>query len=106
MEHYQVCTPETTASSPPPTHFPLTRSALLASVLQPKFTFSLPLSTQNFTPAHASCHSTPAATCRSRTQKFLDDSVPYKVPRWAFLSVTLVIYLVRTYLIQGWYIIT
>eukprot|EP00729_Bicosta_minor_P006691 gene6691-3745_t len=42
----------------------------------------------------------------NRGQKFLDDVNPHKVPRWIFFFLTLVVYLVRTYLLQGWYIVT
>jgi len=45
-------------------------------------------------------------TIKIQTQKFLDNAVPYKTVRWAALLVTLIGYLFRTYLLQGWYIIT
>lgn len=41
-----------------------------------------------------------------RYQKYLDDVVPYRLPRWAFVAVLLVIYAVRVMLLQGWYIVT
>eukprot|EP00040_Diaphanoeca_grandis_P039191 m.258387 g.258387 ORF g.258387 m.258387 type:complete len:199 (-) comp36497_c0_seq1:220-816(-) len=45
-------------------------------------------------------------TVKAQTQKFLDNSVPYKTVRWVVLLATLAGYLLRTYLLQGWYIIT
>lgn len=42
----------------------------------------------------------------SQYQKLLDDVNPYSRTRWVFMVVTLLGYLVRTYLIQGWYIVT
>ena len=41
-----------------------------------------------------------------RYQKFLDDLVPYKVPRWVFVVALVVVYAVRVTLLQGWYIVT
>lgn len=41
-----------------------------------------------------------------RYQKYLDDVVPYRLPRWAFVAILLVIYAVRVMLLQGWYIVT
>ena len=41
-----------------------------------------------------------------RYQKLLDDVVPYKLPRWIFVFLLLVVYAVRVTLLQGWYIVT
>eukprot|EP00041_Stephanoeca_diplocostata_P009020 m.136632 g.136632 ORF g.136632 m.136632 type:complete len:203 (-) comp17576_c0_seq1:148-756(-) len=45
-------------------------------------------------------------TVRIRGQKFLDNSVPHKAARWIFLVLSLSGYLVRTYYLKGWYIVT
>ncbi|KAI9190134.1 hypothetical protein H9P43_001567 [Blastocladiella emersonii ATCC 22665] len=41
-----------------------------------------------------------------RFQSVLDSTMPYTAVRWAGLGVALVLYLVRIFLLQGWYIIT
>ena len=43
---------------------------------------------------------------KARYQKLLDDVVPYKLPRWIFVFLLLVVYAVRVTLLQGWYIVT
>eukprot|EP00053_Salpingoeca_punica_P003511 m.43535 g.43535 ORF g.43535 m.43535 type:complete len:198 (+) comp12229_c0_seq2:227-820(+) len=41
-----------------------------------------------------------------RYQKFLDDVTPYATVRWIVCIVSLVLYGIRTYMLQGWYIVT
>ncbi|XP_011405045.1 PREDICTED: protein RER1-like isoform X2 [Amphimedon queenslandica] len=42
----------------------------------------------------------------ARYQKFLDDLVPYRGGRWGFCICTLLVYIIRIYFLQGWYIVT
>ncbi|TPX37208.1 hypothetical protein SmJEL517_g00834 [Synchytrium microbalum] len=39
-------------------------------------------------------------------QKFLDDSTPYYTYRWGFTAFVSLIYFIRVFSIQGWYIVT
>merc|ERR1711916_110460 len=41
-----------------------------------------------------------------RTQKYLDDSVPYLKTRWIITLLLSIIYIVRVYYLAGWYIVT
>ncbi|KAI8813976.1 Rer1 family protein [Cladochytrium replicatum] len=41
-----------------------------------------------------------------RYQKLLDDVTPYTEGRWAFTALCMVIYFLRVFLVQGWYIVT
>ena len=43
---------------------------------------------------------------KSRYQSLLDASTPFIVSRWSLMSIVLVIYLLRVFLLQGWYITT
>lgn len=36
----------------------------------------------------------------------LDSVVPYQIPRWIFSVIVLVVYGIRVFLLQGWYIVT
>lgn len=45
-------------------------------------------------------------TVSQRYQKFLDDTVPHLAARWIATLVLLILYLVRVFYLQGWYIIT
>ena len=46
------------------------------------------------------------AAVSQQWQVLLDKSVPYFGRRWALAAVVALIYCIRVYLIQGWYIIT
>jgi hypothetical protein len=39
-------------------------------------------------------------------QNFLDSLVPHKIPRWGTSVVLLIIYTIRVFLLQGWYIVS
>lgn len=39
-------------------------------------------------------------------QNLLDSIVPYRIPRWIFSVVALLMYGVRVFFLQGWYIVT
>jgi len=39
-------------------------------------------------------------------QKLLDDWTPYHRPRWAFTAALALLYTVRVYFLEGWYIVT
>ncbi|ESO95778.1 hypothetical protein LOTGIDRAFT_188487 [Lottia gigantea] len=39
-------------------------------------------------------------------QYYLDRSTPYSTGRWIFTAILLFVYLLRVYILQGWYIIT
>ena len=41
-----------------------------------------------------------------RVQQFLDQSVPHTGPRWGAFAVVVLFYLLRVYLLQGFYIVT
>jgi hypothetical protein len=41
-----------------------------------------------------------------RVQQFLDQSVPHTGPRWGAFAVVVLFYIVRVYLLQGFYIVT
>ncbi|KAJ1564295.1 retention in endoplasmic reticulum protein 1 [Nowakowskiella sp. JEL0078] len=43
---------------------------------------------------------------KRRFQKFLDDTNPYPEARWGFTSFVAVLYILRVYFAQGWYIVT
>eukprot|EP00039_Didymoeca_costata_P019617 m.338268 g.338268 ORF g.338268 m.338268 type:complete len:194 (+) comp18363_c0_seq1:182-763(+) len=47
-----------------------------------------------------------AVTISTRFQKAMDDVMPFPVLRWTCFLLTLVCYLVRTFLLKGWYIVT
>uniref|UniRef100_H2YYQ9 Protein RER1 n=1 Tax=Ciona savignyi TaxID=51511 RepID=H2YYQ9_CIOSA len=39
-------------------------------------------------------------------QTWLDKTVPFVIPRWAATLVSYVLYFIRIYIIQGWYVVT
>lgn len=41
---------------------------------------------------------------KQRYQKFLDDVVPFLVPRWLFVSGIICYFVYRIYILEGWYI--
>lgn len=43
---------------------------------------------------------------KSRYQSLLDASTPFTKTRWISMSIILLIYLLRVFLLQGWYITT
>eukprot|EP01137_Pigoraptor_chileana_P003653 Opistho-2@44151 len=43
---------------------------------------------------------------QQRYQKLLDDTTPHVTARWAFTAVLALLYALRVYLIEGWYIVT
>ncbi|ORZ31630.1 protein RER1 [Catenaria anguillulae PL171] len=46
------------------------------------------------------------AALSRRFQSLLDSTLPFAIPRWSILGVSLVIFIIRIFLLQGWYIIT
>ena len=51
-------------------------------------------------------HSSAISRLGIRYQKFLDDLVPFRVARWSFVIALLVVYGVRVFFLQGWYIVS
>ncbi|KAI8820486.1 RER1-like protein [Fimicolochytrium jonesii] len=47
-----------------------------------------------------------AAILQKRFQQLLDTTAPYTIPRWTFTGVSLVLYCLRVFIAQGWYIVT
>ncbi|KAJ3024371.1 hypothetical protein HKX48_000047 [Thoreauomyces humboldtii] len=47
-----------------------------------------------------------ASIAQRKLQKLLDQTTPYPMPRWGFTAFVLVLYIVRVFFAQGWYIVT
>ncbi|KAI9094059.1 RER1-like protein [Phlyctochytrium arcticum] len=47
-----------------------------------------------------------ASVLQRKYQKLLDDTAPFYMQRWAFTIVTVFLYILRVFLVKGWYIVT
>ncbi|TPX56336.1 hypothetical protein SpCBS45565_g08428 [Spizellomyces sp. 'palustris'] len=47
-----------------------------------------------------------AMMLQRRFQKLLDDTTPYYIYRWGFTIVVVLLYCIRVFTVQGWYIVT